>query len=187
MWQQFGGLSAANLSDRKIRDEWVKQGRSFGVPANAWKETLRDVCDDIKLYREAAKEKVRRYVRDMNVDAAEKKRLRSLLKSNKYQEDNLLRRLMRKHFRHGQTSVSNQIILRSDNVKTYELNGKCWLKVPSLIPRQLIHIPLNCTMDYAPKGTCRLILREGRVEVHYLREANAVPPCGDQVVGIDKG
>ncbi len=77
---------------------------------------------------------------------------------------------MRKHFKHGENHPHNQIIIRSDMCKTFELNGQCWLKVPSLVPRQIICIPLKTTIDHVPSGTLRLIIRQGKVEVHYQQE-----------------
>lgn len=189
LWHEFGGLSACDLNDRLVRDSWVKQGFDIGVPAKAWKETLRDVFDDITMYREAAKVKVKNYIRSMSVDDEEKKRLYTLLKKNGYQSDPLLRRLMRKHFKHGKTRVDNQIIIPSDLVKinVFEHNGKPYIKVPSLVRGKPIRVPLNCTINYAPKSTTRLILRNGKVELHSFVEINKDKPCGDKIVGIDKG
>ena len=54
VWQRFGSLAWVGANHRKIRDEWV-QSRDFSpLPAKAWKETLRDVLDDIQMYEEAA-------------------------------------------------------------------------------------------------------------------------------------
>ena len=94
---------------------------------------------------------------------------------------------MRKHFKHGVNHTYNQIIIRADMCKPFKLNGQCWLKVPSLVPRQTIKIPLKTTIEYAPTGTLRLILRQGKVEVHYQQEVEILQTCGDQVVGVDKG
>jgi transposase len=52
-----------------------------------------------------------------------------------------------------------------------------------------VRIPLNTTV--APTGTLRLILRDGRVEVHYQVDAATLKaaqrPCGTETVGIDRG
>ena len=51
-----------------------------------------------------------------------------------------------------------------------------------------IAIPLNT--DHVPAGTLRLILRDGRVEVHYAVDAEtacSTKPCGQQTIGVDKG
>ncbi len=187
VWQRFGSVSGVKLRDRTIRDQWMKEKRNFGVSANAWKETLRDAMADIKAYREAAKDKVKQAIRVRTSDDKELKRLYTLLKRDNWQNDHFLRRQMRKHFKHGENHTHNQIIIRSDMCKTFELNGQCWLKVPSLVPRLVICIPLKTTIEHAPTGTLRLILRQGKVEVHYQQEVEVLQSCGDEVVGIDKG
>ena len=187
VWRTYGALAGLNLGDRKIRDQWMKEGRDFGVSANAWKEMLRDTVADIKAYREAAKEKVKRSIREHTTDKAEQKRLYTLLKKDKWTEDNFLHRQMRKHFKHGVNHTHNQIIIRADMCKTFELSGQCWLKVPSLVPRQTIKIPLNTAMEYAPKGTLRLILKNGVVEVHSTYDAPETNDCGSEITGVDKG
>ena len=75
VWQRFGSATGVKLRDRTIRDQWMKEKRDFGVSANAWKETLRDSLADIKAYREAAKEKVKKAIRERTSDKDELKRL----------------------------------------------------------------------------------------------------------------
>ncbi len=48
-----------------------------------------------------------------------------------------------------------------------------------------IAIPLNST--YPVTGTLRLILRDGKVEIHHLVELQDDKPCGEATIGIDKG
>lgn len=60
IWQEYGALKCLDTSDRKIRDLWVKEKREFKVLANAWKETLRDSFNNIKLYLEAAKTSIKK-------------------------------------------------------------------------------------------------------------------------------
>ena len=187
VWRKYGSVSGLSIGDRAIRDAWMREGRAFEVSANAWKETLRDSVGDIKAYREAAKEKVKQAIRKRTNCEKELKRLYTLLKKDAWMEDNFLHRQMRKHFRHGVNHTHNQIIVRADMCKTFELNGRCWLKVPSLIPRQTVKIPLNTTMEFAPKGTLRIILRNGNVEVHSTYDAIETKDCGEATIGIDKG
>ena len=71
--------------------------------------------------------------------------------------------------------------------KTFELNGQCWLKVPSLVSRQTIKIPLNTTMEFAPIGTLRIILKNGNIEVHSTYDAVESQDCGQATIGVDKG
>jgi hypothetical protein len=187
VWQRYGSIAGVTLRDRTIRDQWMKENRSFSVSANAWKETLRDTIGDIKAYREAAKEKVKEAIRNRTSDDEELKKLYTLLKWDKWQSDPFLRRQMRKHFKHGVNHTHNQIIIRSDMCKTFELGGQCWLKVPNLAKKKAIILPLKTTMEYAPNGTLRLIVKQDHVEVHYQQEVQVESTCGDQVVGIDKG
>lgn len=63
VWREYGSINGVALRDREIRDLWMKQGFDFKVPANSWKETLRDAVGDIKASREAAKEKVKKAIR----------------------------------------------------------------------------------------------------------------------------
>jgi len=57
VWRRFGSIAGVGLRDRQVRDAWLREGRQFDVPANAWKETLRDAMADIKAQRESAKVK----------------------------------------------------------------------------------------------------------------------------------
>jgi IS605 OrfB family transposase len=105
--------------------------------------------------------------------------------------DPYLRRLMRRHWKHGRNRTRNQIVVRSDQYKTFTLTdgGNAWLAVPGLERRQLVTIPLNTTV--APAGTLRLILRSNKVEVHYAIDAAGMKssrrPCGTRTIGVDKG
>ncbi|HEX4703195.1 MAG TPA: transposase [Pseudonocardiaceae bacterium] len=164
---------------------------SFGVLANAWKETVRDAVADIRASREAAKVAVRRWINRTIPDEAERKHLYILLKREQWMREPQLRRLMRQHWRRGRNHTTNQIIVRADNVRTFTRaeGGNVWLAVPGLLPRTSVAVPLNTTQ--APTGTLRLILRGGRVEVHYQIDdaslKSAHRPCGDREIGVDKG
>ena len=79
-WEKFGAVAGLKLKDRQVRDMWMAEKRKFAVPANAWKETLRDAMGNIKAYREAAKEKVKKAIRERTSDDVELKRLDGLLK-----------------------------------------------------------------------------------------------------------
>lgn len=188
VWQEFGSIKGLNFTHRQIRDQWLAKGKQFNVPARLWKETLRDVIADISSYREAAKVTVRKAIPKRTSDKKHQIRLYRLLKRDKWVEDSFLCRQMRKHFKHGRTQVENQIILDTGCYKTFEQGGQAWLSVSSLVPRKRIAIPLNTTCR--PAGTLRLILRGGRVEMHYAVNADKVcstRPCGTASLGVDKG
>jgi Putative transposase DNA-binding domain len=192
VWQRYGSVGGAALSDRQVRDRWLTDGthQRFGVLANAWKETVRDAMADIAANREAAKPAVKRAVRARAGDPAERKRLFTALKAGAWPSDPFLARQMRKHWRRGHGRTANQIIVRADQHNTRpDEHGRLWLAVPGLAPRKMVRIPLSTTV--APTGTLRLLLRGGKVEVHYQIDAATMPssqrPCGTTTVGVDKG
>jgi len=185
VWQRFGSVNGVCKTDRQIRNQWLEENRQFSVLANPWKETLRDAMGDISASCEAAKVKARQAINRHTRDENERKRLYSLLKSNRWTEDTYLRRIMRKYWRRGHNHTTNQIIVRSDNYSTFKLGDQVWLKIPGLEKRKTISIPLNTTV--APTGTLRLILRDDVVEVHYSVEVEKKIDCGTQTLGIDKG
>ena len=185
VWRKYGSMQGVGVSHRTIRDGWLAEGRQFDVPARLWKETLRDTIADVKAYREAAKEKVRKAIQLRTKENEERKRLYALLKYDRWMEDNFLHRQMRKQFKHGVTRVNNQIILDTGCYTTFELGGRAWLSVMSLKRGQRIAIPLNST--HSPKGTLRLILGDGVVEVHHTIDKPEGRPCGNETIGIDKG
>ncbi|MEV0084568.1 transposase [Saccharopolyspora sp. NPDC050642] len=193
VWQRYGSVSSAGLSDRKIRDQWMADGTAelFGVLANAWKETVRDAVADITANRAAAKAAVRKAIPRRTSDQAEQKRMYTALKRDAWAEDPFLSRQMRKQWKRGRNRTHDQIVVRSDQYRTFTLteDGDVWLAVPGLQRRQLVRIPLNTTV--APSGTLRLILRSGRVEVHYQIDTavmkSSARPAGDREIGVDKG
>lgn len=185
LWDRYGSVAGVTVDPTELRNQWVTEKRQFNVPARLWKETLRDTMDDIVAYREAAKIKVRKAIRCHAKTQDEQKRLYTLLKSDRWLEDSYLSRMMRKYFKHGHTSVANQIILDSGCYTAFEFNGKAWIDVMSLERGQRIAIPLNTT--FRPNRTLRLILRDGRVEAHYTIDAEVGQPAGEATIGIDKG
>ncbi|WP_322633627.1 transposase [Glycomyces albidus] len=192
-WRQYGSIAGVGVRDRAIRDQWMESGdaQRFGVLANAWKETVRDAVADIAASRESAKVRVRRAIWARTRDESERKRLYTALRFDHWTSDRWLSRQMRKHWRRGRSRTSNQIVVRSDQFRTFALSegGNVWLAVPGLERRKLVKIPLNTTV--APTGTLRLILRDGLVEVHYQIDAadmkSSQRPCGNDPIGVDKG
>lgn len=193
VWRKYGSVAGVGVSDRTIRDQWMRDGTSagFGVLANAWKETVRDAVADITANREAAKVRVRHAITRHTNNDAERKRLFTTLKRDTWTTDPYLSRQMRSHWKRGRNRTHNQIVVRSDQYKTFTLTkgGNVWLAVPGLERRQLVRIPLNTTVE--PTGTLRLIIRDGRVEVHYQIDDSGLKssrrPCGTREIGVDKG
>jgi hypothetical protein len=193
VWQRYGSVGGAQLSDRTVRGRWMANGTScsFGVLANSWKETVRDAMADIRACRESAKVRAREAVRRRTDDEHERRRLYRLLKSDRWADDPYLSRVMRKYWRRGHNHIGNQIVVRSDQYTTWALRngGNIWLAVPGLERRSRVAIPLNTTVP--PAGTLRLILRNGRVEVHHQVDASTLKsaqrPCGTRRIGVDRG
>jgi hypothetical protein len=192
VWDRYGSITGVGWSDRQIRDAWMADGTatSLGVLANAWKGTVRDAVAGIRAHREAAKAEVRQRVGRGLVPEAERKRLYTLLKRDRWTGDPLLRRWMRRQWRRGHNHTSNQVIIRSDNARTVTLTegAEVWLAVPGLAPGAGVVVPPATTV--APTGTLRVILRGGRVEVHYQVDDTAVKSAhrarGTAAVGVDK-
>jgi len=122
VWQRYGSIQGIGLTDRQIRDAWVKEKRSFPVLANAWKETLRDAKANIVMTVEAAKVKARQAIRNHSSDDQERKSLYTKLKTNQFIEDRYLARVMRKHWNRGHNHTHDQIIVRSDSYTSFQVN-----------------------------------------------------------------
>ncbi|MEU8261250.1 transposase [Micromonospora sp. NPDC048999] len=194
VWQRYGSIGGvgSGLRDRQVRDRWLADGTHlrFGVLANAWKETIRDAMADIAANLEAAKAEVRRAIGRRTDDPVELKRMFTALKADRWASDPFLARQMRKHWKRGRNHTHDQIVVRADQHNSHtDGRGRLWLSVSGLEPRRMVRIPLSTTV--APTGTLRLILRGGRVEVHYQIDASQMRssqrPCGDQTIGVDKG
>ncbi|PWU57601.1 hypothetical protein DLJ47_02095 [Micromonospora sp. S4605] len=194
VWQRYGSINGvgSGLRDRQVRDWWLVDGthQRFGVLANAWKETVRDAMADMTANMAAAKVNVRRAIVRRTDDPAERKRMLTALKSDRWAGDPFLARQMRKHWKRGKNCTHDQIVVRADQHHTVaDGRGRLWLAVPGLERRRMVRIPLSTTV--APTGTLRLILRGGRVEVHYQIDASQLRssqrPCGDRMIGVDKG
>jgi hypothetical protein len=182
VWQRFGSINGVGVCFRKRRNNWVKTRDFLPLPAKAWKETLRDTLDDIKLYEESAKEKVRKII----YKHKDNKELFKLLKNNYWINNSYLCRLMRKYKKHGKTTVNNQIILEAGVYGQFTgKNGNTWLKIPSFIRGKPICVPLNSNIKL--QGMLRLILKDGIVFVHYTINQKQYQASGEQIIGVDKG
>ena len=186
VWHRFGSVLGVGIKHRKIRGNWV-QTRDFSpLAAKAWKETLRDTLDDIKLYEESAKEKVRKAIHLRVKSNQERKTLYSQLKSNKWISNPYLSRKMRQHKKHGRTTVANQIIVEFGVYKQFKgLDGNTWLKIPSLVRGKMLCIPLNSNIKL--KGCLRIILKDAVAYVHHTIEQKKFKRCGKRIIGVDKG
>lgn len=185
VWQRYGSIAGVNVRSREIRDSWLKEKRDFGVLSTPWKETLRDAIDDIKACRESAKKRVRKSIRKHTSNEDEQKKLYTLLKQDKWPTNGFLRRMMRKHWRKGHNHTHDQIIVRSDDYRTFQHSGRAWVAIPGLERGKRVAIPLSTTVE--PTGTLRILLRCGKVEIHYVIDAPYIENCGNRTIGVDKG
>ena len=134
IWRRFGSLNGVGVNPRTIRNGWIKTRDFSPLPAKAWKETLRDALDDIKLYEASVKEKVRKKISKKFKSDSERKKYFGLLKGNKWTSDPILSRWMRKYKKHGKNHTFNQIVVESGVYRQFKgLNGNTWLKIPSLV------------------------------------------------------
>ena len=190
-WQRCSGVSTVLQSPYDIRDAWMAEGCDWhGLPARLGKVALADALGDIAAAREAAKVPVKKAIRHRTRgDSAERERLYSLLKQNRWTEDSFLHRQMRKCWRGGRSHVTNQIVADAGSYTTKVWHGRAWVYLQGLERGQRIAIPLKGT--HLPSGTLRILLRDnGQVEVHYAVDEEQVcstRPGGEATVGVDKG
>ena len=189
-WQRCSGISAARQSAYEIRNAWMAADYDWhGLPAVLGRATLLDALGDIKASREAAKASVRKAIWNHTRGCpAERKRLYSLLKRDRWDEDAYLHRHMRRKWKGGTSRCSNQIVLEPNAYETQVWHGRTWLYVKGVARGERIAVPLGGTR--VPTGNLRLILRDGQVEVHHAVDEHAVcstRPCGEGEIGVDKG
>ncbi|MYA05962.1 MAG: transposase, partial [Caldilineaceae bacterium SB0664_bin_22] len=167
-WRRCSGVSTVLQSPYEIRDAWMAEGCDWhGLPARLGKAVLADALGDIDAAREAAKVPVKKAIRHRTRgNSAERERLYSLLKQNRWTEDPFLHRQMRKQWRGGRSHVTNQIVADAGSYTTQVWHDRAWVYLQGLERGQRIAIPLKGT--HLPSGTLRILLRDnGQVEVHY--------------------
>ena len=186
VWHNYGSVSSLDALFREVRDKWIAVGHIKNLPQRIWRATLSDVLGDIKAYREASKEKVRKKIFRNIDDSAERSNLFKMLKNDSLWINNSYsRRLMRSVWKHGKNHTFNQIVFESGSYKCFSYNGKNYIEVISLTRRKRIAIPI--TTNYPITGQIRFILREGKVEIHYTIDNTDERGCGKNKIGIDKG
>jgi archaellin len=142
------------------------------------------------MYKSAAMVKVRQAIYARTKDKTEQKRLYTLLRDDKWQTDNFLHRQMRKHFRHGRSTVANQFIVRSDKQTSKVVDGRLSITI-RIANKYSINITLTTTssgknVDLTGRNL-RIIVKGDCAEIHYAAEKGDGRECGSQVIGIDKG
>jgi len=192
IWRRFGALGTVGKSVNDIRKD-ISAARWYSrlpVDGTIRNETTKDIVNDLLTYKAAAKLKVRQTIARRTRDENERKRFYVLLKRDEWLADSFLHRQMRKHFRHGQSHVANQFIVRSDKYTTEIVDGHLIIVI-HVAPKYGASIRLTTTSSgknvSLTGSNLRIIVKDGFTEIHYATEKVAGRECGDQVLGIDKG
>ncbi|MHB8255283.1 MAG: transposase, partial [Acidiferrobacter sp.] len=125
IWRRFGALGTVGQSANDIR-KTISAARWYSdlpVDGTIRNETTKNIVNDVLLYKAAAMQKARKAIAVRTKNEAERKRLFTLLRKDQWLTDNFLHRQMRKHFRHGKSSVANQFVVRSDKYTTEIADG----------------------------------------------------------------
>ncbi len=192
IWRRFGALGTVGKSGNGIRKEISGAGwyRNLPVDGTIRNETTKDIVNDVLLYKAAAAQKVRRAIAARTADEAERKRHYTLLRKDQWLTGNFLHRQMRKHFRHGQSHVANQFIVRSDKFTT-EIAGGHLVIVIHIARKYGEDIRLTTTSsgkNVSLSGSnLRVVVKGGFTEIHCATTKSRGRPCGDGILGIDKG
>ena len=192
IWRRFGALGNVGKNANAIRKDISAAALydSLAVDGTIRAETTKDIVNDILLYKAAAMVKVRQAVAARTQDATERKRMYAALKTSEWLGDNFLHRQMRKHFRHGKSSVANQFVVRSDKHTCAVVEGKLvvTIKVAQKFGGHIKLVTTSSGKNVDLTGcNLRIVVKDGLTEIHYAAEKGAGRACGDQVIGIDKG
>lgn len=192
LWRRYGALGNVGVSASAVRTEIVKKKIYDGlfIDGTLRAETTKDIVNDILTYKAAAKRKVRQAIAKRTDDEVERKRLYTLLKRDEWLSDPFLHRQMRKHFRHGQSEVANQFIVRSDRYATEAIDGKLiiTIRIARKYGNNIVLTTTTSGKNVDLSGSnLRIIVKDGFAEIHYATEKDAGRECGDRVLGIDKG
>jgi transposase len=192
IWRRYGALQNVGKSNQDIRAEIAAAGYYKDLPVDGTirNETTKNIIDDVLMVKAAAMVKVRRAVYARTPDKTEQKRLYTLLREDQWQVSPFLHRQMRKHFRHGKSSVANQFIVRSDKHTSKVVEGH--LAITIRIAKKygenitLVTTSSGKNVDLAGKNL-RILVKDGHTEIHYATEKGEGRPCGTRIIGIDKG
>uniref|UniRef100_E6QB82 ORFB of ISCARN12, IS200/Is605 family IS1341 group n=1 Tax=mine drainage metagenome TaxID=410659 RepID=E6QB82_9ZZZZ len=192
IWRRYGALGTIGKSANDIRKE-ISASRLYAdlpVDGTIRNETTKDIVNDVLLYKAAAMQKVRKAIAARTHDETERKRLYTLLRKDQWLTDNFLHRQRRKHFRHGKSQVANQFIVRSDKYTTEIVNGYLTIVI-HIAAKYGENIRLTTTSSgknvRLSGSNLRIIVKDGFSEIHYATAKGDGRPCGEKMIGIDKG
>jgi hypothetical protein len=192
IWRRYGALQNVGKSNQTIRAEIAAVGYYKDLPVDGTirNETTKNIIDDLLMYKAAAMVKVRRAIHARTPDKTEQKRLYTLLREDQWQAAPFLRRQMRKHFRHGKSSVANQFIVRSDKHASKVIEGQLIVTIRIAKkygnPITLVTTSSGKNVDLTGKNL-RILVKDGHAEIHYATEKGGGRPCGTRIIGVDKG
>jgi hypothetical protein len=192
IWRRYGALANVGKNVNAIRTA-ISDANLYGslpVDGTIRAETTKDIVNDILTYKAAAALKVRQSIAARTHDQEERKRLYTLLKSDRWLTDSFLHRKMRKHLRHGRSHTANQFIVRSDKHSSEVVDG--YLVVTIKIARKYgedIRLVTRTNGKNVSLSGCnlRIIVKDGFTEIHYAAEKAEGRAHGSQEIGIDKG
>ena len=189
-WRRFGALASVSKDADDIRKEITQMAlwNSFPIDSTIRSETTKDIINDIFLYREAAIVKVRAAINKRDTSQEEKKRLYTLLKQHRWLDDPFLHRQMRKHFRHGISHTDNQFKVRSDKHSESIVGGKLTITIKNSAGKPIVlTVNSNGKNVSLEKVSLRIIVRNGKCEIHYYSSKKEGRICGVGEIGLDKG
>ena len=140
IWQRFGGKAFMKIPFGDIRKRTTRLYANLSnigfsnIDGTVRNESVKDILNDIKTYKEAAFEKIKRKVSArLEYEGIPKKDRRrelskrmELIRSGNYEQNSFLHRIVRKCFKHGQGHAANQFVVRSDKhtEEIRSINGK---------------------------------------------------------------
>ena len=192
IWRRYGALGTVGKSANDIRKKISSARLYSGLPVDGTlrNETTKDIVNDVLLYKAAAMQKVRKAIAARTSDESERKRLYTLLRKDQWLTDNFLHRQMRRHFRHGKSSVANQFVVRSDKYSTEVVDGYLVIVIRIAAKHGT---PIRLTTTSSGKNVSlsgrnlRVVVKKGLTEIHYAAAKGDGRPCGDKMLGLDKG
>ncbi|MFO1432800.1 MAG: transposase [Candidatus Competibacteraceae bacterium] len=192
LWRRYGALANLGKNVSAIRAEIVERGYYNHIPIDGTirNETIKDMVNDILLYKAAAKQKVRQDIAARTADPEERKRLYTRLKNDAWLSDSFLHRRMRKRFKHGVSQVCNQLVVRSDRHTEEVIDGRLviTIKIAKKYGNAIRLVTTTNGKNVDLTGSnLRIIVKGDVTEIHYAYEKPAGRPHGEQALGIDKG
>lgn len=193
IWRRYGSLGTIGKSAYDLKKEINNANlyQHLHLDSQIRQAVVLDVVNDILTYKAAAKVKVRRAIASHTKDEVERKRLYTLLKADEFLTDTFLHRQMRKHFRHGKSSVANQFVAPSHRVTTKVVDGKLTINLLMAKKHYGGSVMLTTTssgknVDLSGKNL-RIITKDNHTEIHYAYDKPDGRPCGTRTIGVDKG